>query len=56
MQRSTEPSYSLCSVVLQGDGGEGPSVRALPGRHGVLLRETLLHLLFPDKDPTMDVL
>ncbi len=47
---------SLSAVVLQGDGGEGSAVGALPGRHGVLLRETLLHLLLPDKDPTMDVL
>lgn len=47
---------SLCvSVVLQGDGGKGPSVGALPGGHGVLLRETLLHLLLPDEDPPMDV-
>lgn len=49
-------SLVLCAVVLQGDGGEGPAVRALPGGHGVLLRETLLHLLLPDQDPTMDVL
>lgn len=59
-QRTTETlgnsSLVLSAAVLQGDGGEGPSVRALPSGHGVLLRETLLDLLLPDKNPTMDVL
>lgn len=49
-------SLFLSVAVLQGDGGEGSAVGALPGGHGVLLRETLLHLLLPDEDPTMDVL
>lgn len=58
--RHTKRSVSsLCvssSVVLQGDGGEGSAGRALSGRHGLLLWKTLLHILLPDKDQTMDVL
>lgn len=55
-QKHWETLLLLSAAVLQGDGGEGSSVRALPSGHGVLLRETLLDLLLPDKNPTMDVL
>lgn len=36
------------AALLQGDGGKGPAGGALPSGHGVLLRQTLFHVLLPD--------
>lgn len=54
--RESDLTPPISAAVLQGDGGEGPEGGALPGGHGLLLREALLNLLLSDQDPPVDVL